>query len=136
MTGQFTLPSKRLTILAALAIAFFAALAVSSAGTPIASAGQPPICDEYPDLPQCAEDEPGDDDREPREDAGPGGGGGAGPAGPTGDAGDGDGELPFTGYPLTSLLLLLLALLAAGLAVRSYLAARNRLRSGNRPLGG
>ena len=135
MTGQFTLSSKRLAILAALAIAFFAALAASSAGTPIASAGQPPICDEYPDLPQCEEDvnqppeEPRDDD-EPDEDED------AAPVGPSGDAGDGDGELPFTGYPLTSLMLLLLALLAIGLAIRSYLAIRDRLRSGNRPLGG
>ena len=83
-----------------------------------ASAGVPAICEEYPNLPQCEE--------------GGGGGGGnedpdedAGGAGPTGDA---DGELPFTGYPLTSLLLLLLALLVAGLTLRAYLAIRGRVR--------
>lgn len=85
-----------------------------------ASAGVPAICEEYPNLPQCEE--------------GGGGGGGnedpdedAGGAGPTGDA---DGELPFTGYPLTSLLLLLLALLVAGLTLRAYLAIRGRARGG------
>lgn len=137
MTGQFTLSSRRLAILAALAVAFFAALAASSVGTQTASAGQPPICSEYPDLPQCEEgggnggENPNPPQEEPDDEGGAGGGPGAGP---TGDAGGG--ELPFTGYPLTSLMLLLLILLATGLAIRSYLAVRDRLRSGHSPLQG
>jgi hypothetical protein len=57
-----------------------------------------------------------------------GGGGnppGGGAAGPSGGAG---GSLPFTGYPLTPLILLLLLLLAGGLLIRSYLAVRDRVR--------
>jgi hypothetical protein len=50
-------------------------------------------------------------------------------AGTGGASGETSGELPFTGYPLTSLILLLLVLLALGLAVRAYLAARDRLRA-------
>jgi hypothetical protein len=49
---------------------------------------------------------------------------------PNGGAGEG-GELPFTGYPVTPLILLLLMLLAAGLMIRTYLAARDRLHAGH-----
>jgi len=81
------------------------------------------ICEQYPNLPVCVEPDDGGGDRDGDDDgdedvAGAGAGASAG--------GDGDGELPFTGYPLTPLLLLLLALLLAGLTIRAYLAARER----------
>ena len=44
-------------------------------------------------------------------------------------SGDSDGSLPFTGYPLTGLILMLLILLVTGLAIRSYIAVRARLGS-------
>ena len=83
----------------------------------------------------------------PDGDVGPGGGGGGdsdllpdggecenppcdGGAGPSAGAGDdGGGNLPFTGYPLSTLILILAALLIAGLAVRSYIAVRDRFRA-------
>jgi hypothetical protein len=39
------------------------------------------------------------------------------------------GELPFTGYPLTPLVWLLLAVLVAGVCLRAHLAVRERLRA-------
>lgn len=93
---------------------------------PAAAQNLPAGCDEY-DNPGCVDDDDdvGDDDV-----------GDLGPAG-SGDgtgSGDGDGTLPFTGYPLTSLLLLFLALLAAGVMIRAGVAARERLgRSPNAP---
>ena len=91
------------------------------------SASAQSICDEYPDLPQCVDpgdgggENPGDGDDEGDEDDVAGG------AGPTADLGDGTGELPFTGYPVTPLVLFLLALLAAGVILRSYLYLKQRL---------
>lgn len=58
--------------------------------------------------------------------------GGAGPGGGEG------GELPFTGYPVTPLILLLLLLLATGAALRTYVAVRDRMQArhaGDAPLG-
>ena len=81
-----------------------------------ASAQMPSGCVEYDD--DC--------------DQGPGGGGGNNPFGDgdgSGDrdgSGDADGKLPFTGYPLTGLILLLLILLAVGLAIRSGTALRDK----------
>ncbi len=75
--------------------------------------GQPAICDQYPDLPECV---------------GPGGGGDGGDIG-TGGLGGEQGELPFTGYPLSPLLLVLLVLLAGGLVLRSSLAIRSRIQA-------
>ncbi len=57
----------------------------------------------------------------------PGGADGSDPS--AGGDGTASGELPFTGYPMTPLLLLLLALLAAGLLLRAYLAVRTRLQA-------
>lgn len=139
MTGQIKLPSSRLALMAAALIALFAALALASTSPSTAIAGEPAICDQYPDLPQCEKGGNGGGtfcDRNPdspRCDEGVPGGRGpdSGGAGPSGDASNG--ELPFTGYPLTPLLLLLVILLAAGLTIRSYLAARDGLRSGHRP---
>src|SRR5712692_9192100 len=50
---------------------------------------------------------------------------GQGAAGPPSAAG----QLPFTGYPLTPLLLLLLLPVASGLIIRVDLAARDRMRA-------
>src|SRR5688500_1038367 len=71
------------------------------------SAAAQSICDQYPNLPICQGDGgPGGGDGDA--DEGPGSGGGEDDAGPTADLGGGaGGELPFTGYPLTPLLLLL-----------------------------
>ncbi|MGH2954141.1 MAG: hypothetical protein ACRDK9_08995 [Solirubrobacterales bacterium] len=122
---------------AAVALALGAALADSAA------AQQPAICDQYPQLPQCGgsegaggggggdEGNPLDQGQSPASDEGAGAGPGAfpGAGGPTAGAGGGTGgELPFTGYPLTPLLLILLILLAAGLMIRTYLGARDRWR--------
>lgn len=48
--------------------------------------------------------------------------------GPSANAGKG-GSLPFTGYPMTPLILLLLLLLLLGLLVRMYVAVRQRMRA-------
>jgi hypothetical protein len=90
--------------------------------------GLPAICDEYPNLPICVEDQPGDGNQ-PTGDEG---------AGPTADRGVAKGELPFTGYPLTPLILLLLLLLLLGMAIRAYVEIRDRRRArtaGGAPLG-
>ena len=84
-----------------------------------AAAQSPAICDEYPNLPECVED-----DRNDRDDDN----GGPGAAGPSGEANAG-GELPFTGYPLNPLILILLVLLALGLATRMYVAIRDRFQT-------
>lgn len=88
----------------------------------------PPICEDYPDLDVC---NPEPQPPEPPDD-GDDGDGDVGPAG-AGGGGDGDGSLPFTGYPMTDLLLLLLALLVAGLTIRALIAARERLQARSAP---
>src|SRR5687767_8303386 len=99
-------------IVTAFVVAVAGFMAISAIVADPANAGVPAICAQYPDLPECEV---------------PGPGPGPGPdGGPTADAGV-TGELPFTGYPLTPLILLLLALLLAGLAIRTYLAVRDRL---------
>jgi hypothetical protein len=97
-------------------------------GPSTASASSAAVCDQYPDLPQC------------QSAGGGGGGGGTSPSG--GDGGGGGvpgsadtatgsaataGELPFTGYPLTPLVLFLVILVTGGLTIRAYVAARDRL---------
>jgi hypothetical protein len=65
-------------------------------------------------------------------DQGPGPGEGAGPSGgelaasPAGTGESGGGELPFTGYPLTPLVLAVIILVAMGLAFRLAQEARQR----------
>ena len=100
-------------------IAMFVACVSLAAASP-AQAQQPAVCDEYPDLPICTDPGGGGGDN-------PDGDDGAGPGVGSGGSGDGDGSLPFTGYPLTGLILLLLALLALGLAMRGAVAIRERL---------
>lgn len=63
-----------------------------------------------------------------------GGGDGTGAIGAAGDAGvvqpgGSGGSLPFTGYPLTTLIWIVLALLAAGLCIRLGSALAQRLRT-------
>lgn len=111
-----TLPPLRAL---ALLVPLLAVSALVFAAT--ASAQDPDICEQYPNLPQCTEpdDDGGDDDQ-----AGAGAGGGGGGV-PGANAGLG-GELPFTGYPLSPLLLACLALLAAGVALRTGMAIQER----------
>lgn len=71
--------------------------------------------------------EPGDGNgNNPGNDNGSGNNSGANPA--TGSvSGANNGTLPFTGYPLSPLVMVLLILLLAGLALRAYVAVRDRL---------
>jgi len=114
---------KAIAFVAALAVAFLATLAILVASAPQASAQLPSICDQYPDLPQCQGPTGTTGTTGPTGTTGT-----TGPVGPTAgvDAGA-TGALPFTGYPVTALILLLLILLLTGLAIRGYLAARDRL---------
>lgn len=110
---------KHLTAITALIVLALAYLSLAAASP--AEAQLPAFCEQYPNDPACID---------------PGGGGGDNPDGDgdtgpgavsAGTGGDGDGSLPFTGYPLTGLVLLLLALLATGLALRAGMAIRNRM---------
>jgi hypothetical protein len=104
-------------------VALCVGLIVVLVSAPAASAQQlPPICDEYPNLPQCQQ-LPDDDDGDNPDATGPSA---------NGDAAGG-GELPFTGYPLTGLILILFVLLIAGLALRTAVAIRDRLTQGRPP---
>lgn len=145
MADELTGPGGRGIALIAAAVALgIGLLALTTPST--ASASHQPICDEYPDLPQCDHGKPpppppppGFCEKHPdnprcTDEVGPSAGGG----GPSAGGGGGDaskGSLPFTGYPLSPLLLLLLLLLIGGLSIRAYLAARDRLR-GARGAGG
>ena len=93
-------------------------LAFSAIASTASAQSQPPVCAEYPDLPECQEPT---GEEGAADDGAPGAGGG-----PTADSGAG-GNLPFTGYPVTGLVFLLVALLLVGLAIRSYLAIRDRI---------
>jgi hypothetical protein len=90
---------------------------------PQAASAQSAFCQQYPDSPLCL---PGggsggeDDDGNAGVNAGDGFGVG------TVGSGDASGNLPFTGYPITDLVLLLVAMLLAGCLLRAYLAARDR----------
>jgi hypothetical protein len=104
------------------ALAMLASLGFALIASQPAAAQLPPICEEYPDLPQCElpdeEEPPGDND---------------GNNGGNGGTGDTDGNLPFTGYPLTPLLMLAIVLLATALAIRGYIAIRKRLSTERGP---
>ena len=106
------------TLLWTFALALLASVGFALIASQPAAAQLPPICEEYPDLPQCElpdEEEPppgdGDDDGD----------------GDDGGTGSTDGNLPFTGYPLTPLLMLVIVLFATALAIRGYIAIRKRL---------
>jgi hypothetical protein len=85
-----------------------------------ASAQFPSGCVEYDDDPCIGPIDNVDEDG--NDGVGPGNGFGDGDG-----SGDADGKLPFTGYPLTGLILLLLVLLAVGLTIRSGTALRDKL---------
>ena len=101
---------------------------------------EPAICAQYASIPQCEQATGGGGAETPA-----GGGGDAGsPGGIPGSAGSGadlaggtSGALPFTGYPLTPLVLILLLLLIAALTVRAGLAIRDRIgaNADGRPAG-
>lgn len=122
MHSGTALTRTRILVLA-LGGALVTALALGTINTPIATAGSTsPICQQYPDLPQCgtapavaaAAENPNRDAPLDR-------------AGPSAEQAAVTGTLPFTGYPLNALILLLLLMLVAGLALRGYLALRDRL---------
>jgi hypothetical protein len=118
---------RRTIVVAALCA--LAAMAIAAVAADRASA-EPAICSEYPGLSQCEQPATGGGDTgggpNPADGGGaqspiPGAGGASAAAG-----GGASGALPFTGYPLTPAILLLLALLVAGLAIRGYVALRER----------
>lgn len=114
--------NKTQGVILALVTALLLTFAFSAIAAQTASAQGPgsALCDRYPELPQCQEDEV-DDGNNPNPEPD------ADDAGPTGDS---SGNLPFTGYPLTALILLLLLLLIVGLTVRAYLVIRDRISNG------
>src|SRR5687767_2786331 len=103
-------------------IALMAVILVAAPNVAVGSV----VCEQYPDLPQCTAPVAGGGG-----DAGAGDGAagdntaggapgipeGSGPGGGSAEPGKA-GELPFTGYPLSPLAAAIVALLAAGLAVR------------------
>src|SRR5688500_76223 len=108
-----TMSPRAISLLASV-FALLVGMFVFAAVPATAAAQTPAICYEYPNLPECEDEDEDEDD---------GGPGGPGAGGPSGEANAG-GELPFTGYPLNPLILILLLLLALGLATRIYLAVR------------
>jgi hypothetical protein len=103
-------------------LAFGTVLVVGLLAAPIASAA-PAAADQYAPSPTQQITDPALGGNAPSD--------GAGPGGPVfsepGQAGGG--ELPFTGYPLTPLILIILALLAAGLTARAVSANAERRRA-------
>lgn len=114
-----------------------AVLAFAVVSVPLAAAQAPAGVDQYQPLPPGGDEGPISGGG-PGGDEGPIGGGDEGPAGdggeegvpggaaaPSGEVADGGGgELPFTGYPLTTLVLIILALLLLGLLFRAISARR------------
>jgi hypothetical protein len=87
-------------------------------------------CAQYPDDPECQGDVgPTGGDTSSNPVGVPFGLPGAGFAGPSGDIGSGSGgELPFTGYPVSPLIIFALLLLLLGLAARAAQAAGRKAR--------
>ena len=120
--------SRYLVLALLAALAAFAATALA----PGSASAQSAFCQQYPNDPSCLDEGGGGGDDDDDDDDAVGVGPGAGVATGTGDP---SGNLPFTGYPLSPLILLLLALLAIGLTVRTYIAIRDRMR-GRRAVAG
>jgi hypothetical protein len=122
---------RRTIVVAALCA--LGALLIAAVAADRASA-EPAICSEYPGLTQCEQPTTGGGDTGGG--LNPADGGGAvsppipGAGGPSAAGGGASGALPFTGYPLTPVILLFLALLVAGLAIRGYVALRERAHAG------
>jgi hypothetical protein len=116
-------------VLIASAFAVLTVAAIGAQSAPAQALGSE-FCQEYPNAPGCQDTGPTDNEggADPGDDATPSA------AGPSADEGSTGGSLPFTGYPLTALILLLLILLLVGLALRAYLAVRDRV-AGDRPAG-
>ena len=110
---QGLIENRTRLIFTAMAVLVACAFGFGLAQASTASAQLPAICEEYPNADVCDDDPTGGDN------LGPSAGGDG-----TGESG---GSLPFTGYPLSALIIFLLALLVAGLALRAFLAARSRL---------
>jgi hypothetical protein len=89
-----------------------------------AQAQLPSICAEYPDDPEC-EVAPTGFDVPPVTDLGPEGLGGGD------NLGTGDGTLPFTGYPVSPLILFAILLLLLGIAARLIAHVSHRFREQN-----
>jgi hypothetical protein len=140
--------NRRTTIRTAVALcALLAGIVIA----PSAAFGQSAAADQY--VPNAPAGPSPDGDGGNQNPNGGGGGGGQNPAGGGGNenpsgaeapdngagalspsAGTGEssaGELPFTGYPLTALLLVVLILLAAGLLLRFGPSGFERLRGAN-----
>lgn len=127
--------------LAAFASALVLVVGGAALFSPVASAQlfKPAICNQYPDLPQCQDTGPTNNNghhHHHHHGNGPTNDNGNGPTnnlgnGPSANAGN-SGTLPFTGYPLTPLILLLLILLLIGLTIRAYIAVRDRLDGSTR----
>ena len=78
------------------------------------------ICEQYPDTPTC---QPAGDG------GGPNGPAAANPAGTADSLGAASGSLPFTGYPISPMILFALLLILIGLLVRATSAAGRRART-------
>lgn len=117
----------RAQIFVALLLALGLAVVASSVGADQASAQDSSFCEQYPNDPSCDDDDNDNDNDNNDDDSGPG----SGPLSGDDLNGTGGGSLPFTGYPLSPLVILLLILLASGLAIRGYTAVRDRLATRN-----
>jgi hypothetical protein len=122
-------PSRLLTsavAIMALVVGMFAiTVSTATAQTRGACDQYRPNCDDNKDDNDQGDDDQGDEGAdENRDDA----------VSPALGGGDGDadgGNLPFTGYPLTSAVALFLGLLLLGCGLRAALAVRDRLNTGN-----
>jgi hypothetical protein len=127
MSGRGTTIYTRIGLGAFLLVALVAMLSVAS---PAQAGALPDICVEYPEDPSCELPEPpppfppGDpgDPNDPDDELPIDESGSVDPS----QLGDGGGNLPFTGYPVSALILFALLLLLLGLLVRAAIAARRR----------
>jgi hypothetical protein len=112
------------------------ALAAMLTAPSLAAGQSPDICAQYPDDPQCQPPDTGGGNppgtTSPGTDNGavnPASGGASlppGSVGPTGHLSKGSGTLPFTGYPISPLVLFALLLILLGLIIRGGSAAGRR----------
>jgi hypothetical protein len=121
LSGLSHLNLRRTRIASCLLVAVLGLVVLAPAGA--SAAGPPAAVDQYTGP------------TGPTGGTGPQGGqGAAGNAGAAGEnaaagGGGGGGKLPFTGYPLTTLLVIMAALMATGLIIRTGVAANDRLKT-------